>query len=79
MTDLYERGEIERLHAFYQTVTRWIVTLSFPVLVALIISPDFFVKLFVGDNGRGAAGVVALLAIGNLFTPGPGQRALYFQ
>ena len=72
VTDLYERGEIERLQALYETVTRWIVTLSFPVLIALTIEPDFFVRLFVGDNGRGAAKVVALLAIGNLFYTGTG-------
>ena len=72
VTDLYERGEIERLQALYETVTRWIVTLSFPVLIALIMEPNFFVRLFVGDNGRGAAGVVALLAIGNLFYTGTG-------
>lgn len=53
-------------------MTPWVVTLSFPVLIALIIEPDFFVRLFVGDNGRGAAGVIALLAIGNLFYTGTG-------
>jgi O-antigen/teichoic acid export membrane protein len=72
VTDLYERTEIERLQALYETVTRWVVTLSFPVLIALIMEPDFFVRLLVGDNGRGAAGVVALLAIGNLFYTGTG-------
>jgi O-antigen/teichoic acid export membrane protein len=72
VTDLYERRQIERLGSLFKTVTRWIVTLSFPVFVALIIEPDFFVRVFVGSNGRGAAAVVALLAVGNLFYAGTG-------
>jgi O-antigen/teichoic acid export membrane protein len=72
VTDLYERGEIERLRSLCETITRWVVTFSFPVFVALIIEPDVFVRIFVGDDGEGAAGVVALLAIGNLFYTGTG-------
>jgi O-antigen/teichoic acid export membrane protein len=72
VTDLYERGEIERLQSLYQTVTRWVATLSFPVFVALILEPELYVEAFVGDNGEGAAGVVALLAVGNLLYTGTG-------
>ncbi len=57
VTDLYERGEIERLQALYETVTRWIVTLSFPVLTALIIEPDFLSgSSFWGQRPRGGGG-----------------------
>jgi hypothetical protein len=37
VTDLYEKRELERLQSLYQTITRWVITLSFPVFAALII------------------------------------------
>jgi O-antigen/teichoic acid export membrane protein len=72
VTDLYDRGEIARLGSLYQTINRWIVTFSFPVFAALIIEPDLFVELFAGDEGKGVASVVSILAIGNIFYTGTG-------
>ncbi|MDP9224558.1 MAG: oligosaccharide flippase family protein [Actinomycetota bacterium] len=72
VTDLYERGEIARLESLYQAVTRWIITFSFPVFAALIFTPQPLVRLFAGGAGAGAAGVVAVLAIGNAFYAGTG-------
>ncbi|MFN2489624.1 MAG: oligosaccharide flippase family protein, partial [Actinomycetota bacterium] len=72
VSDLHERGEIDRLGALYQTINRWIATFSFPVFVALILEADLFVKLFAGAEGAGAVPVVAVLAAGNLFYTGTG-------
>jgi O-antigen/teichoic acid export membrane protein len=72
VSDLHERGEIRRLGALYQTINRWIATFSFPVFVALILEGDLFVRLFAGPEGRGAADIVAVLAIGNFFYTGTG-------
>jgi O-antigen/teichoic acid export membrane protein len=72
VSDLYERGAIERLEDLYQTVNRWVATLSFPIFAALMIAPELFVRLFAGRAGSGAAIVVTLLAIGNLFYVGTG-------
>jgi O-antigen/teichoic acid export membrane protein len=72
VSDLHERGEIERLGSLYQTINRWIATFSFPVFVALILEPDLFVELFAGGQRAEAASVVAVLAIGNLFYTGTG-------
>jgi O-antigen/teichoic acid export membrane protein len=72
VSDLHERGEIERLGSLYQTINRWIATFSFPVFVALILEPDLFVELFAGGQRSEAASVVAVLAIGNLFYTGTG-------
>ncbi|MFN2525856.1 MAG: oligosaccharide flippase family protein [Actinomycetota bacterium] len=72
VSDLYDRGEIARLEALYQTITRWVATFSFPVLAALILEPDLFVELFAGRRGVGAAAVVAVLAVGNFFYAGTG-------
>jgi O-antigen/teichoic acid export membrane protein len=76
VTDLYEKKEMARLESLYQTITRWVVTFSFPAFGALILAPGFFVSLFAGKNGAGAAGVVVFLALGNLFYTGTGPTGL---
>ncbi len=72
VSDLHERGEIQRLGSLYQTITRWVATFSFPVFAALALEPDLFVKLFAGDEVADAAAIVAILAAGNLFYTGTG-------
>jgi len=72
VSDLHEKGEIERLGSLYQTINRWIATFSFPVFAALLIVPELFVRLFAGPEGQGAESVVAILVIGNLFYTGTG-------
>ena len=72
VSDLHSRGEIERLERLYQTITRWVVTFSFPVWAALVLEPDLFVRLFAGDNGAGAEDIVMILAMGNFFYTGTG-------
>jgi O-antigen/teichoic acid export membrane protein len=72
VTDLYEKGEIERLQSLYQTLTRWVATFSFPVWAALIISPELFSAIFAPDKADELAPVVAILAIGNIFYTGTG-------
>lgn len=71
VSDLHERGEIDRLRSLYQLINRWIATFSFPVFVALLIVPDVFVW-FYGEKAAGAAPVVMVLAIGNIFYTGTG-------
>ncbi|MDQ3985999.1 MAG: oligosaccharide flippase family protein [Actinomycetota bacterium] len=66
VSDLYDRDAIDRLGSLYQTLTRWISTFSLPVYAALILEPDLFAE-FGGPEGKGAAPVVAILAIGNVF------------
>lgn len=72
VSDLHEKGEIARLGSLYQTINRWIATFSFPVFAALMIEPDLFVRLFAGNEGRGAGSAVAILAVGNIFYTGTG-------
>lgn len=72
VSDLYERGETQRLASLFQTITRWVATFSFPVFAALIIQPDLFVRIFAGSSRLAAAPVVAILAAGNLFYTGTG-------
>jgi O-antigen/teichoic acid export membrane protein len=72
VTDLYEKGEIQRLESLYQTLTRWVATFSFPVWAALIIEPELFSSIFAPDKAEELAPVVAMLAIGNIFYTGTG-------
>jgi O-antigen/teichoic acid export membrane protein len=72
VSDLHERGAIDRLGSLYQTLNRWIATFSFPVFAALILEGDLFVRLFAGPERAPAAAVVAVLAVGNLFYTGTG-------
>ncbi|HYO61406.1 MAG TPA: oligosaccharide flippase family protein [Actinomycetota bacterium] len=71
VSDLHEKGAIDRLESLYQTINRWIATFSFPVFAALIIMPDVFLELFF-PKAVGAAPAVAVLALGNLFYTGTG-------
>ncbi len=71
VSDLYEKGELERLESLYQTINRWIATFSFPVFAALMLEPDLFLGLFF-PKATDAAAAVAVLAAGNLFYTGTG-------
>ncbi|MDQ3958668.1 MAG: oligosaccharide flippase family protein [Actinomycetota bacterium] len=71
VSDLYEKGEIDRLESLYQTINRWIATFSFPVFAALMLEPDLFLGLFF-PKATDAAAAVAVLAAGNLFYTGTG-------
>jgi O-antigen/teichoic acid export membrane protein len=42
------------------------------VFAALIVMPEPFIRMFAGKAGAGAAGVVTILAIGNIFYTGTG-------
>lgn len=72
VSDLHEKGELDRLESLYQTINRWIATFSFPVFAALIIVPELFVRVLAGPEGQGSEVVVAILVIGSLFYTGTG-------
>jgi O-antigen/teichoic acid export membrane protein len=73
VSDLYDRGAIDRLGSLYQMITRWVATFSFPVFAALMLEPDLFARIFVpADKVEDAAPVIAILALGNIFYTGTG-------
>lgn len=72
VSDLHSKGEMERLGSLYKTINRWIATFSLPFLAVLILEPDVFVDLFFGGKAEGAAPIIVLLAIGNVFYTGTG-------
>jgi O-antigen/teichoic acid export membrane protein len=72
VTKVYEERDIARLQSLYRAITRWIVTMAFPVYAALMVLPDFFGRLLAGHNGADAAPLIVVLAIGNIFYAGTG-------
>ena len=72
VSDLHARGEIARLGSLYQTINRWVVTFSFPVIAVLILEGDLFIRLFAETTNPDAAATVAWLAVGNIFYTGTG-------
>lgn len=72
VADLHERGEMDRLGALYQTVTRWMASFSFLFIAALIIQPEFFVHLLGGGQASDSALLTSILALGTLFTVATG-------
>jgi O-antigen/teichoic acid export membrane protein len=67
VVELYEKREMSRLQSMYQTINRWVATFSVPILVALILQPEFFARLLGGEAGVGAARLIPIMAFGNLF------------
>jgi O-antigen/teichoic acid export membrane protein len=72
VVDLYERREMPRLQSMYQTINRWVATFSVPILVALMLQPEFFARLLGGEAGVAAAPLIPIMALGNLFFVGTG-------
>lgn len=67
VVDLVEREARQRLRSLYQTITRWVASCSFGLIVALVILPDPFVRLLGGDTVREAALLTSIVALGTLF------------
>jgi O-antigen/teichoic acid export membrane protein len=72
VSDLYDRGAIDRLESLYQTINRWVATFSFPVFAMLIVMPEPLAQIFAGSKGLQATSIVIVLAAGNAFYTGTG-------
>lgn len=66
VADVYERRDLARLESLYQTLNRWVATFSLPILMALIVRPDVFVRVLGGRSAAEAATLCAILAVGNV-------------
>jgi O-antigen/teichoic acid export membrane protein len=75
VADLHGRGEKARMQSLYQTINRWSATYSFPVVAALIVQPETFVRLFAGRPLPDAVLLTSILAVGTLFSVGTGPCA----
>ncbi len=73
IADLYQRGEIGTLARSYGVATSWILRLSLPAFVLLVLFPDALLRLFGGKAFVAGATVTVILAAGKLVdaTTGP--------
>jgi capsular exopolysaccharide synthesis family protein len=75
IADLYHRGQTASLHRAYAAATSWILRLSLPAFVALVVFPRQLLAIF-GDGFRVGAAVTIILALGKLIDAGTGPCAL---
>lgn len=66
IADLYRSGQRESLGALYALVTSWIVRLSLPAFVLIMVFPQQLLSMF-GDEFTAGASITVLLAVGTLF------------
>jgi O-antigen/teichoic acid export membrane protein len=63
IADLHHRGERDHLDALYKQVTRWTLTATVPVLLALAILPGQVLRIF-GQDFSGGGDALRILLIG---------------
>lgn len=65
ISELWEKGEVDHLKETFKTVSKWILSLGYPVfLIIMLFSPGLL--LVFGSDFVGAAATLRLLAIGQM-------------
>jgi O-antigen/teichoic acid export membrane protein len=67
VSDLYERKEFSKLSNLLEVITRWNVSISFPVFLSLLFFPGFFLHFF-GAQFVQASICLSILVIAHLFS-----------
>jgi capsular exopolysaccharide synthesis family protein len=75
IADLYHRGHTDSLRRTYAAATSWILRLSLPAFVAVVVFPRELLEVF-GKGFRAGAMVTIILAIGKLIDAGTGPCGL---
>jgi O-antigen/teichoic acid export membrane protein len=65
VSELYGRGEREQMARFYQTMTKWALTLNLPVFLTVLLFPGLILAIF-GEDFVGGTGALTILAWANL-------------
>ncbi|MEU3456313.1 oligosaccharide flippase family protein [Micromonospora sp. NPDC006766] len=68
---LYHQERMDEVRRIYRAATGWVVRLSLPAFVALLVFPGDLLRLFGGDFATGAA-VTMILALGQLVNTATG-------
>ena len=66
VAELHDRKELSKLSNLLKVITRWNVTISFPVFLALLFFPGFFLHFF-GLGFVQASSCLSILVIAHLF------------
>jgi O-antigen/teichoic acid export membrane protein len=65
ISELYDRGERKQLARFYQTMTKWTLTLNLPLFLIVLLFSGSILSVF-GEDFVGGAVALTVLAWGNL-------------
>ena len=71
LAHLYHRGDLDDVRRVYAVATGWVVRLSLPAFVALLVVPGDLLRVFGGEVATGAA-VTVILALGQLVNAATG-------
>ncbi|MFI9639919.1 flippase [Micromonospora sp. NPDC051925] len=71
LAHLYHRGDLDDVRRVYAVATGWVVRLSLPAFVALLVLPGDLLRVFGGEVATGAA-VTVILALGQLVNAATG-------
>lgn len=66
IADLFHRGQMEQLERLFKTITKWIVALTLPVVLVLILFAEQSMRLFGAEFVVGAPVLIALSIAGLL-------------
>jgi len=78
ISDLYHKGHLEELQRLFATTTRWIITLSLPVVLVLLLFPEELLGLY-GPDFRVGASMLLVLAPAMFINGGVGAAGLMLQ
>ena len=67
VADLHAKKELDRLSELLKIVTRWSVTISFPVFIAFLLFSGFFLSFFGKEFIKGSV-CISILAIAYIFS-----------
>ncbi|MGH8908322.1 MAG: flippase [Egibacteraceae bacterium] len=76
IADLSQRGDTAALERSYGLATGWILRLSLPAFILLLVYPHDLLSLLGGSGFAVAAAVTAILAVGRLIEAGTGPCGL---
>jgi O-antigen/teichoic acid export membrane protein len=78
ISDLYHKGRLEELQRLFATTTRWIITLSFPIVLVLLLFPAPLLSLY-GPEFRVGTSMLMVLAPAMFINGGVGAAGLMLQ
>ncbi|MFK3980779.1 flippase [Micromonospora sp. NPDC050397] len=72
LAHLYHQGKLDEVRRIYRVATGWVVRLSLPAFVALLVFPEQLLRLVGGPGLAGGAAVTVVLALGQLVNAATG-------
>jgi O-antigen/teichoic acid export membrane protein len=75
IADMYQHGKHDELKNLYKTITKWVLTLSFPIFLFFIFFSEAILKIFGSDFVIGSACLI-ILCIGQVINAMTGPSGL---